>query len=177
MYVSQNNFGDPVFVYRHATLLRGVADLLCHMDFSPKSLPVITACPQCQFTPPAGWWLVVVSIYSLLKVPDCTMSDNLKRPGPVNIKADNIQKSWETFKQKFGFYQIANGKTKAAPEVKFALLMREPGDEALEVNNSFKDKLITKKLNDQNVEAIDVDNSTNYDHVLEQFDQYEAERK
>ncbi|KAK3913708.1 CCHC-type zinc finger protein [Frankliniella fusca] len=105
------------------------------------------------------------------------MSDNLKRPGPVNLKAGNIQKSSETFKQKFGFYLIAIGKTKAAPEVKFALLMGEAGDEALEVYNSFKDKLITKKLNDQNVEVIDVDNSTNYDHVLEQFDQYAAERK
>lgn len=58
------------------------------------------------------------------------MADNVKSPGPVNLKSGNIQKSWETFKQKFGFFLTAIGKTNKPTEVRCALLMGEAGDEA-----------------------------------------------
>ncbi|XP_034248250.1 uncharacterized protein K02A2.6-like [Thrips palmi] len=106
------------------------------------------------------------------------MGDNhLKSPGPVNLKSGNIQKSWETFKQKFGFFLTAIGKAKAASDVRCALLMGEAGDEALEVYNAFKDKLISKTTNDQGEEVIEHDYTNNYDKVVEQFDLYAAEKK
>ncbi|KAK3928243.1 hypothetical protein KUF71_000513 [Frankliniella fusca] len=86
-------------------------------------------------------------------------------------------KSWDLFKQKFGFYLIAIGKTKASTEVKCALLMGVAGDDALEVYNAFADKLITCKTNEQNEQVIDTDYSNNYDKVVEQFDLYAAEKK
>ncbi|KAK3916457.1 hypothetical protein KUF71_006231 [Frankliniella fusca] len=98
-------------------------------------------------------------------------------PPPVNLKTGNIQKSWDLFKQKFGFYLIAIGKTKASTEVKCALLMGVAGDDALEVYNAFADKLITYKTNEQNEQVIDTDYSNNYDKVVEQFDLYAAEKK
>ncbi|KAK3908785.1 hypothetical protein KUF71_019040 [Frankliniella fusca] len=105
------------------------------------------------------------------------MSDLVKAPPPVNLKTGNIQKSWDLFKQKFGFYLIAIGKTKASTEVKCALLMGVAGDDALEVYNAFADKLITYKTNEQNEQVIDTDYSNNYDKVVEQFDLYAAEKK
>lgn len=105
------------------------------------------------------------------------MADLVKAPPPVNLKEGNIQKSWDLFKQKFAFYLIAIGKTKASTEVKCALLMGVAGDEALEVYNAFVDKLITYKTNEAGEEIIDTDNTNNYDKVVEQFDLYAAEKK
>ncbi len=72
-----------------------------------------------------------------------TMADsfahgNVARPGPVDLTSNNIQRSWEEFKQKFGFYLTAIRQKTASPDVKFALLMGEAGPGALAVYNSFR---------------------------------------
>ena len=73
------------------------------------------------------------------------MNDDVSHPKHVNLKSGNIAKAWSDFKQTFHWYLVAIGKTKASSDIRGALLMGEAGPDALEVWNSFKDKLITKK--------------------------------
>lgn len=105
------------------------------------------------------------------------MEGLIRHPGPVNLKSGNIDAEWNTFKQKFEIFLIATKQEKAASTVKWALLLGEAGDDALEVYNSFKDKLITKRLNEENVEIVETDFSQDYKKVLQEFDSYAAEKK
>ncbi|KAK3918904.1 hypothetical protein KUF71_001028 [Frankliniella fusca] len=100
-----------------------------------------------------------------------------KRPGEVNLRSGNIQASWERFKQKFGFFLIAIGQDKATPQVKFAHLMGEAGEDAIEVYNSFAHKLITHTKDAEGKDVVDTDNSQDYESVVKLFDQYAAEKK
>ncbi|KAK3930993.1 Putative cysteine ligase BshC [Frankliniella fusca] len=105
------------------------------------------------------------------------MDDHVRRrPGEVNFQDGNTEVAWTRFKQKFEMYLIGMGKEDAAPKVKWALMMREEGDKALEVYNFFKAKLVTYKKNEAGEDVIDEDNSQNYDKVIEHFHQYSSER-
>ena len=76
---------------------------------------------------------------------------------------------------------MASQQKKASCSVKWALLLGEAGDDALEVYNSFKDKLITKEdvLDAEGVKVAErvIDSSQDYDRVLAEFDKYAEEKK
>ncbi|KAK3918805.1 hypothetical protein KUF71_008053 [Frankliniella fusca] len=102
---------------------------------------------------------------------------NIQRPGPVNLRSGNIQASWTRFHQKFSIYLLATQQENAAATVKFALLLGEAGDDALEIYNSFKDKLITYKKDQTGQDVVDVDKSQDYDSVVKEFENYAAAKK
>ena len=100
-----------------------------------------------------------------------------RRPGPVNLKSGNIDaNNWTHFKQKFKNFLIATSQSAAASAVKWALLLGEAGDDALEVYNFFKSKLITRTVSENDAEII-TDNTQSYSEVLREFDAYAAEKK
>ncbi len=76
----------------------------------------------------------------ILKVSRVETTSVLSKPGLVNLRCGNICAEWTKFKQKFGIYLVAAQMTDAQTEVKWALLMAEAGDDALEIYNAFKDK-------------------------------------
>jgi len=102
---------------------------------------------------------------------------NVTRPGAVNLKSGNIHRSWEEFKQRLNFFLEAIAMGKAASEVKMALLMGEAGPDALDVYNTFKEKLIKREKGAHGKEMIEEDKSEDYDAVVEQIDEYAREKK
>ncbi|XP_052131371.1 uncharacterized protein K02A2.6-like [Frankliniella occidentalis] len=105
-------------------------------------------------------------------------SANVRRPGVVNLRSGNIQASWSKFKQKFEIFLLATQQEKATSTVRFALLLGEAGDDALEVYDSFKDRLITYKKDEATgLNVVDQDLSRDYESVLREFDLYATEKK
>lgn len=102
------------------------------------------------------------------------------KPGPVALKSGNIAAEWAHFKQKFEIFLVASQQEKAPSAVKWALLLGEAGNDALEVYNSFKDKLMETKevtAEDGTVTTVKEDYSQSYERVLMEFDAYAAEKK
>ncbi|KAE8737371.1 hypothetical protein FOCC_FOCC017166 [Frankliniella occidentalis] len=101
-------------------------------------------------------------------------------PSPTNITVDlksgNIDAAWARFKQQFQLYLIYEGRTEATPLVKWSLLLKEAGPDALDVYNSFKSKLITKVVGADGTEVI-TDNSRDYDAVVAEFDAFAKAKK
>ena len=97
------------------------------------------------------------------------------KPGPVNLKSGNIEAEWTKFKQKFDLYLIGTEQETASSKVKFAQMLSIAGDDALEVYDSFKDKLILKTVDDEGV-VTTTDNSQNFAIVLAEFDKYAKEQ-
>ncbi|KAE8738527.1 hypothetical protein FOCC_FOCC015990, partial [Frankliniella occidentalis] len=103
------------------------------------------------------------------------MSDE-SRPGPVKLREGNIAANWAAFEQRLDIFVKADPSRVRAPANKWAVLMKEAGREALEVNNSFKDSLVTRTLDEQNGIVI-TDLSENYDAVVQAFRTYEEDKK
>lgn len=104
------------------------------------------------------------------------MEGLITKPGPVNLKSGNIHASWQRFKQKFQIFLIATGKEDAPPQVKWALLMGEGGDDVLELYNSFKESLVTRSLTATG-EVTEDNKSQDYNRVVETIDGYTLEKK
>lgn len=100
----------------------------------------------------------------------------VQRPGPVNMRAGNVEVEWNRFKQKFEIFLIATAQANLDQERKWAVLMQEAGDEALEIYNAFKSSLVTRAMNAENQEVV-TDNSRNYEAVTAAFDTYAAQKK
>ena len=100
----------------------------------------------------------------------------VRRPGPVNLRSGNVSAEWERFKQKFDIYLIATKQSQASSQEKWALLLGEAGDDALDVFNAFKDKLRTQMVLDDGT-IVTVDQSQDYVTVMEQFNKYAEEKK
>lgn len=100
-----------------------------------------------------------------------------RRPGPVNLKSGNIEAEWSRFKQKFEIFLNTPQNKRATSTEKWALLLTEAGDDALEVYNSFKDKLITRTVNEQSGEITEINLTEDYKAVMQEFDSYAAQKK
>ncbi|KAE8738380.1 hypothetical protein FOCC_FOCC016142 [Frankliniella occidentalis] len=98
------------------------------------------------------------------------------KPKPVNFKAGNLEVEWSKFKQKFSLYLIGANLENATPKVKFAQMLGFAGDDALEVYNSFKEKLIVKETNAQGV-VTEIDNRQDYESVVREFDLLARDQK
>ncbi|KAK3922700.1 Glutamate receptor ionotropic, NMDA 3A [Frankliniella fusca] len=68
------------------------------------------------------------------------------------------------------------GPEKAESKVKFALMLGEAGDDALEVYNSFKDRLVTTKKDAEGKDVVE-DMSQDFESVVKEFESYAAEKK
>ncbi|KAK3928262.1 Putative pyruvate, phosphate dikinase regulatory protein [Frankliniella fusca] len=99
------------------------------------------------------------------------------KPDKVNFKAGNIEVEWTKFKHKFELYLIGAKQEKETSQVKFAQMLCLAGEDALEVYNSFKEKLITKTTNDQGMIIVTDDKSQDFDAVTAEFEKYAKEQK
>ena len=98
-------------------------------------------------------------------VRGCVMA-HAARPGPVALKSGNIAAEWTHFKQKFEIFLVASQQENAPSSVKWALLLGEAGNDALEVYNSFKDKLLVTSevlAQDGTLTKVVEDNTKNYE--------------
>ncbi|KAE8748061.1 hypothetical protein FOCC_FOCC005256, partial [Frankliniella occidentalis] len=101
----------------------------------------------------------------------------VQRPGPLNVNAQNLEAEWIRFQQKFEVFLIGARQTRATSKEKWALLLGEAGDDALEVYNGFKEKLAkTARQGDDGAEIIE-DMSQDYETVVAEFKAYATERK
>lgn len=92
-------------------------------------------------------------------------STRVRAPGPVSLyHQENVSDSWREFKRRFALY--LHDIDVASPETKFTVLMEKAGPEAVELYESFKEKLI---IRDRQGTVIR-DDSKNYDRVMDQFD-------
>ena len=74
------------------------------------------------------------------------LMEGITKPGPVHLKNGNMHAKWLNFKQKFEIFLIAAQKTDAPSKVKWAALMGEAGEDALQIYDGFKSKLITSAI-------------------------------
>lgn len=98
------------------------------------------------------------------------------KPKPVNFKAGNLEVEWNKFKQKFALYLIGANLENASPKIKFAQMLGFAGDDALEVYNSFKEKLLTKQTNAQGL-VTEIDKRQDYESVIKEFDLLAKDQK
>ncbi|KAK3924096.1 Ribose-5-phosphate isomerase A [Frankliniella fusca] len=98
------------------------------------------------------------------------------RPGPVKLRDGNIAANWADFEQRFDIYIKSNPSRVEAPINKWAVLMNEAGNEALEIYNGFKASLIVITM-DEAGNIVKTDNSENYDVVVAEFRKYVEQRK
>jgi len=104
------------------------------------------------------------------------MEGLLTKPGPVNLKSGNISAAWLKFVEKFEIYLIAAKRSEDTSKEKWALLMSEAGDDAMEIYKGQREALITRTVSADGVLTV-TDNSQKYEEVIKLFNEYTQEKK